>query len=265
MTTARALRSHPGDRAAARGAARRTWTRWRRAVLLQGFWTRGGRGDRAATPCEAVAVAPSLRGAQRRRGNPVAFERDSVLMRRDCRVARCARSSQWRGCALLGGDGAPCRRCHGARPRPGPVEQFTIPRGAASAPSPTRSRPTASSATPSWFRALARVRRLDRSVKAGIYRLPRGSRAWAVIDALEQGDQLMVKVTIPEGLTVLEMAPLVAQPARRAGRLVHRRGEGHGPGASARAQGLPSLRGRAAARDLSRARRARRRGTSRAS
>jgi UPF0755 protein len=125
---------------------------------------------------------------------------------------------------------------------PGPVEQFTIPRGASFRAITDTLQAHGVIGNAVVFRALARVRRLDRAVKAGTYRLPRGSRAWDVIDALEQGDQLMVKVTIPEGLTVLEMAPLVASqlevPADSFAVAAKDTALAHGT-----AQGLPSLEG----------------------
>ncbi len=61
------------------------------------------------------------------------------------------------------------------------------------------------------FKVLARARRLDRKLKAGVYELPRGSSAWAVITALEQGRHVLLRVTIPEGLTLEEMAPIVEE------------------------------------------------------
>jgi UPF0755 protein len=94
--------------------------------------------------------------------------------------------------------------------QPGAPEQFTIPKGAAFRAITDTLVTHGVIGNAFTFRVLARLRRLDRSVKAGTYRLPLHSRSWDVIDALERGDQLLVKVTIPEGLTILEMAPLVA-------------------------------------------------------
>jgi UPF0755 protein len=94
---------------------------------------------------------------------------------------------------------------------PGPLEQVTIPKGASFRAVADSLHRHGIVEHPRWFRLLARVRGLDRSARAGIYRLPRGSRAWDVIDALERGEQRLVRVTVPEGLTIAEMAPLVAQ------------------------------------------------------
>ncbi len=57
-----------------------------------------------------------------------------------------------------------------------------------------------------WFKFLARVRRLDREVHAGVYEFPRGSSAWLVLTSLAAGKIVLVRFTAPEGLTVLELA-----------------------------------------------------------
>jgi UPF0755 protein len=59
-----------------------------------------------------------------------------------------------------------------------------------------------------WFKLLARLRRLDRSVKAGVYEFPAGAGTWSVLSALESGRVAVVRLTVPEGLTVLELADL---------------------------------------------------------
>lgn len=94
---------------------------------------------------------------------------------------------------------------------PGDPVQVTIPRGATFRAITDSLRAHDVIENPTWFRLLARVRKLDRSVRAGTYRLPQRSSAWDVIDALQRGRDLLVKVTLPEGLTAREMAPLVAQ------------------------------------------------------
>jgi len=59
-----------------------------------------------------------------------------------------------------------------------------------------------------WFRVLARVRGIDRAVKAGVYDLPAGAGAWVVLDQLQQGKVAMARLTVPEGLTLVELASL---------------------------------------------------------
>ena len=48
-------------------------------------------------------------------------------------------------------------------------------------------------------------------MRAGVYQLPRGSSAWSVMDALKRGDQLMLRITVPEGLTLAEIAPIAKE------------------------------------------------------
>jgi UPF0755 protein len=62
-----------------------------------------------------------------------------------------------------------------------------------------------------WFTLLARVRRTDRSAKAGIYDLPTGASPWALLRAIETGRVAMVKFTAPEGLTLTDLADLAAE------------------------------------------------------
>lgn len=62
-----------------------------------------------------------------------------------------------------------------------------------------------------WFTLLARVRRTDRSAKAGIYDLPTGASPWALLRAIERGRVAMVKFTAPEGLTLADLADLAAE------------------------------------------------------
>lgn len=91
---------------------------------------------------------------------------------------------------------------------PGPVEQVTIPPGSSFGVVTDSLAAHHVIEHPKWFKLLARVRGLDRSVRAGVYQLARGSSAWSVMDALKRGDQLMLRVTVPEGLTLSEIAPI---------------------------------------------------------
>ena len=62
--------------------------------------------------------------------------------------------------------------------------------------------------SPTWFRLLARVRRTDRAIKAGVYDLPLGASSWDLLTALEGGQVAMARFTAPEGLTLLELGDL---------------------------------------------------------
>lgn len=98
--------------------------------------------------------------------------------------------------------------CTGA---PGPVEQVTVPPGSSFSVVTDSLAAHGIIEHPRWFRLLARARGLDRSVRAGVYQLPRGSTAWSVMDALKRGDQLLLRITVPEGLTLAEIAPIARE------------------------------------------------------
>ncbi|MEP6571566.1 MAG: endolytic transglycosylase MltG [Gemmatimonadota bacterium] len=61
-----------------------------------------------------------------------------------------------------------------------------------------------------WFKLVARLRRLDRNVKAGVYEFSPGSGTWGVLSTLQSGRVAVVRLTVPEGLTILEVADLAA-------------------------------------------------------
>jgi UPF0755 protein len=67
--------------------------------------------------------------------------------------------------------------------------------------------------SPIWFKLLARVRGLDRSVRAGIYQFSSGTSSWAVLDILAEGKAVSLRLTVPEGLTILELANLASERA----------------------------------------------------
>lgn len=60
------------------------------------------------------------------------------------------------------------------------------------------------------FRLIARVRRVDRSVQAGVYEFPPGTSPWQVLDVLAKGAAVSQKFTVPEGLTIPEVAALAS-------------------------------------------------------
>lgn len=62
-----------------------------------------------------------------------------------------------------------------------------------------------------WFKLLARVRGLDRSVQAGSYDFHPGETAWRVLNTLRSGRTPAVRFTVPEGLSVYEMAALAKE------------------------------------------------------
>ena len=68
---------------------------------------------------------------------------------------------------------------------------------------------------PSLFRIVARVRGLDRSVKAGTYLLERGAPVGEVMDALTRGRVVTHLTTVPEGLTLNGIASRIAAIVER--------------------------------------------------
>ncbi|MEP6687574.1 MAG: endolytic transglycosylase MltG [Gemmatimonadales bacterium] len=63
-------------------------------------------------------------------------------------------------------------------------------------------------ASPRVFKLIARVRGVDRAVQAGVYQFPPGTQPWAVLDVLAKGAAVSQKFTVPEGLTIPEVATL---------------------------------------------------------
>jgi UPF0755 protein len=61
------------------------------------------------------------------------------------------------------------------------------------------------------FKLIARVRGVDRSVQAGVYEFPPGTTPWKVLDVLAKGAAISRKFTVPEGLTILDVAALAAE------------------------------------------------------
>ncbi len=62
-----------------------------------------------------------------------------------------------------------------------------------------------------WFKLLARIRGIDRSVHAGVYEFPAGVSEWAVLGMLAKGKKAALRFTVPEGLTIQEVAGLASQ------------------------------------------------------
>ncbi|MGH7702193.1 MAG: endolytic transglycosylase MltG, partial [Gemmatimonadales bacterium] len=62
-----------------------------------------------------------------------------------------------------------------------------------------------------WFKFVARVRGLEREVQAGVYEIPRGTGAWRVVSVLAEGRVTVTRFTVPEGLTLLELAELAQE------------------------------------------------------
>lgn len=62
-----------------------------------------------------------------------------------------------------------------------------------------------------WFRLLAQYRRVDTMLHVGRYRFETGMPAGEILEALATGEGGTQKVTIPEGLTILEIARILRE------------------------------------------------------
>jgi UPF0755 protein len=61
------------------------------------------------------------------------------------------------------------------------------------------------------FKLLARVRGVDRSVHAGVYEFPAGTTPWKVLTMLANGQKAALRFTVPEGLTIPDVASLASE------------------------------------------------------
>ena len=62
-----------------------------------------------------------------------------------------------------------------------------------------------------WFKLMARIRGVDRTVHAGVYEFPAGTSEWTVLGMLAHGKKAALRFTVPEGLTIQEVAALAAE------------------------------------------------------
>jgi len=65
--------------------------------------------------------------------------------------------------------------------------------------------------SPRWFKLLARIRRVERSVHAGVYEFPAGTTPWTALSMLARGKKAALRFTVPEGLTIQDVAALAAE------------------------------------------------------
>ncbi len=99
--------------------------------------------------------------------------------------------------------------CDSSRPPPdAPVERVTVPPGASFAQVTDSLVARGIIRHRWWFTALARVQRLDREIQAGVYEFPAAAPSRDVLRALVEGRAAYVRFTVPEGLTVAEVAAL---------------------------------------------------------
>jgi len=63
--------------------------------------------------------------------------------------------------------------------------------------------------SPTFFRAVTKLARVDNKLKAGTYRLNSGMGTVGIVRALARGDVELIRFTIPEGISIKDMADLL--------------------------------------------------------
>jgi len=115
------------------------------------------------------------------------------------------------GCMLAVG----CLSVVGCGPNDSPVSEveFAVPSGATFAQVVDTLAARELSRFPLAFKALARLRRDDRGVRSGGYQVPSDIGWLPLLDVLVEGRVVTVPITIPEGFTLLQIAPRLAEVA----------------------------------------------------
>lgn len=65
-----------------------------------------------------------------------------------------------------------------------------------------------------WFSLVARIGKYDRRVRSGLYQFRRGERALTVLRSLAEGRAVTVRLTIPEGYTLIDIAGVAERELR---------------------------------------------------
>lgn len=96
----------------------------------------------------------------------------------------------------------------GPAPDGASTERVTIPAGASFAAITDTLVSRGILESPRWFRWAARAVQGDRRIKSGTYDLPRGASAWWILRTLQTGRSVLTRITVPEGVTLVEVAAL---------------------------------------------------------
>ena len=97
--------------------------------------------------------------------------------------------------------------CAGGRGT-GPMERVVIPEGVGLGTAAESLAAHGLISSQSWFAILGRLGRYHRSIKPGMYDIPQGTSARAILDMLKRGEVVTLRFTVPEGLTIAEVAQL---------------------------------------------------------
>lgn len=92
----------------------------------------------------------------------------------------------------------------------GPVERVTVPPGASFTQVTDSLVARGIVGSRLWFKLLARLKRVDRAVHAGVYEFTHSQSASSVLATLAAGRAVAVRLTVPEGLMIPEVAALAA-------------------------------------------------------
>jgi len=92
-----------------------------------------------------------------------------------------------------------------------PLERVTVPRGATFAAITDTLVARGLVGSPRWFQLVARVGGFDRRARSGIYDIPRGARTLDMLRILRSGRSVAARFTVPEGLTLIEVAALAEE------------------------------------------------------
>jgi UPF0755 protein len=98
----------------------------------------------------------------------------------------------------------------GGKPH-GPVVRVTVPPGASFSVAADSLAAKGFIEWPGLFRMYAKLLRSDRNIQAGTYALQRGMSYNQLLSALEHGEGLERRVTIPEGYAIRDIVPLLAK------------------------------------------------------
>ena len=102
-----------------------------------------------------------------------------------------------------------------AAPAPhGPPQRIRVPAGASFSQVTDTLVAYGVVSNPTWFKLQARLKRVDRSIHAGVYEIPRGLPVGEVLALLAAGKSAVLRFTVPEGLTVADVAALAEERLR---------------------------------------------------
>jgi UPF0755 protein len=100
--------------------------------------------------------------------------------------------------------------CAGSNPE---AERVIIPRGASVRAAAESLAAHDIIASQTWFRLRARIAKLDRKLKPGLYEFPPRSGTAEVLQRLVAGDAVQIRITLPEGATLFDLAGTVESRA----------------------------------------------------